>query len=117
MATQLDSLIDRQRRADIAANAAALGEPALRTFHVEILTGQSVASSFEAMGADNMTVAKQYRRLCGPGQHVRATALPTEEELIASDLAYLHNRRQRDAERQRRAVEEQVNFFRCVGAL
>lgn len=59
MSRQLDSLLDADRRAEIARHDAQM-----HAFTVRIKNGSHTRCSFPAMGPDSMTVAEQHECLC-----------------------------------------------------
>jgi hypothetical protein len=98
MATILDGVIDRQRRADIAANAVALGECSRMAHNI-------TRTSLARVGGAHLSEAPNAARF-------------SEEDLLAADLERSTNKAEKaHARNDAAALDLQVQFMREHGAL
>lgn len=81
----------------------------MRKFFITIGPRNAPRLAFEAIACDGMTAVSQHEELAEPGERVEVSPMPSEEELLAADLAYLLNQEARE----RRRVSEAAQLERA----
>lgn len=74
--------------------------------------------TLEAEAPDSLTAMSEHLHLAQPGERVDVAPVPTEEEFAAADVARSVGKAQRLHQcADHRALEDQVQWMRCVGAI